>query len=669
MVREHRMNSGSTRRPRRRSGIGPVYVTIGLFVVVLGAIIYATGPNSNGTAQQDVSTASTTDAPEQQPVAPVRAESKHSISEKHAIDETTAITAEAASVSQVDSPNTEDLQRTPAEKSEPVDTTASRAELVDTQLATGELGPAMETARSATDAAERSALMKKIAAVNWQVGEFDTALRSIRQIAVPTEREQAYRERSKAQSLSGGATVDFSELIELILQNTSGEWEDTADEGGSMREFLSGVQVDPRGVLYRLTSVEKKGRLAATGAQARKADLNEELAKPSALRLVSLTRLEQAVSRRLAEGQLVPETMKQLAGLSRIEYVFVYPDEGEIVIGGPAESWQVAADGIPVSTTSGRPTLQLDDLVTVLRTFAPGGTGAFQCLIVPRQENLKTVTEFVAESNAQGALKRGSVERWTEQLQDQLGLQDVVVNGVPLDSRVARVIVEADYRMKLIGIGKLDGGSEIPSYFDLLPQVLQKAPEQVNALRWWMTMKYESVLHSPDENVFSIEGSSVLCQSEDEFITDQGERVHTGKAEAPNRLFAEQFTKNFEQLAERDPVFADLHNVFDLALVAALIRHNRLDERVDWDHGAFASDGAYRPTQYDPAESVMSVVNHRVYNGRDVVVQVAGGVRADLMAVVKDGDTYRKSERLQGELDRGKAPELPTGRWWWDAKK
>ena len=38
------------------------------------------------------------------------------------------------------------------------------------------------------------------------------------------------------------------------------------------------------------------------------------------------------------------------------------------------------------------------------------------------------------------------------------------------DSRAARVIVEADYRMKLIGIGKLEPVAGIPDYFDLLAQ-------------------------------------------------------------------------------------------------------------------------------------------------------------------------------------------------------
>ena len=117
----------------------------------------------------------------------------------------------------------------------------------------------------------------------------------------------------------------------------------------------------------------------------------------------------------------------------------------------------------------------------------------------------------------------------------------------------------------------------------------------------------------------------------------------------------------------RDPVFADLQNVFDLALVAALIRRERADQRLGWDQGVFAAEGDFRTALYEPADELMSVVNHRKYRGKEVVVQVAGGVRGDLMQVVKDDKLFRESPRLASVAKRSKAPKLPQGRWWWDA--
>jgi hypothetical protein len=160
----------------------------------------------------------------------------------------------------------------------------------------------------------------------------------------------------------GGVIADFTTLMNLIQENTSGKWEVVDGEGGTMSPFPTGVRVAPNGLLHKLSTQEHTGELASLGASARKADLNADVARRSELRMVSLTRLEKAVSQRLADGQSVPETMAQLAGLSQVKYVFVYPDANEIVLAGPAEGWQYNAQGQPVAVSNGRPTLQLDDL-------------------------------------------------------------------------------------------------------------------------------------------------------------------------------------------------------------------------------------------------------------------------------------------------------------------
>ena len=462
--------------------------------------------------------------------------------------------------------------------------------------------------------------------------------------------------------------ADFSTLMTLIMENTSGKWEAEDGEGGAMSPFPTGVRVAPGGLLHKLTQEEQTGVLASLGTTARKADLNADVAQRSDLRMVSLTRLEQAVAQRLADGEPVPETMAQLAGLSQIKYVFVYPEANEIVLAGPAEGWQYNAQGQPVAISNGRPTLQLDDLVTVLRTFAKGNAD-FGCSINTRDAGVRALTDYVQKSQSKGAISSVAVKGWVQALQHKLGRQDIEVWGVPGDSRVARVIVEADYRMKLIGIDKLDAGKDIPSYFDLLPIAQQKNVQTMDALRWWLTMKYDGVQHSADKSAFEIAGSSVLCQSENQLLTADGKHVPTGKSEATNRMFAQNFTANYDKLAARDRVFADTQNVFDLALVSALIQHENLDDKAHWDMGAFAPNGAYSPARYAVPKECESVVNHRVYNGKDIVVQVAGGVKGDVMSVVKDKALNTESPRLGNVAQSAKAGDLPAGRWWWDAAR
>ena len=94
------------------------------------------------------------------------------------------------------------------------------------------------------------------------------------------------------------------------------------------------------------------------------------------LRHVALSRLERELATAIAAGHGIPDEMQKLAGLTKVQYVFVYPGEGaepgEIVIAGPAEPWMIDAAGRTVGVATGAPTLLLEDLAAALRGFAPG---------------------------------------------------------------------------------------------------------------------------------------------------------------------------------------------------------------------------------------------------------------------------------------------------------
>ncbi|QDT63159.1 DUF1598 domain-containing protein [Calycomorphotria hydatis] len=631
----------STSGHRRQStGLGILLGSVALFGVVLTTYLLnqPVAPANNdsttvkqATAQEDVLVEQVTEpvaAPQAAPTEPLMVASLEPADTPFAVND----------IKQVVTPDTQ----------------------IEDHLAAGEFGLAMEVAVNAGD----KAALKKIADAQHAAGEFDAARFIIGRMSA-NDRSDYLKKNAGGRSMAGGVGVaDFTELIDLITQNTAGPWLDIDGIGGTIGSYSNGVHVDPNGRLTTLAKVDQTDRLRNLGFAARDAKLNEDMQQPSTLRVVSLTRLENAVSDKMFLGESIPETMRQLAGLTAIQYVIVDEATGELLVAGPAEGWQYDATGRPRGSQSGNPTLQLDDFVTVMRTFAPGAMREFQCLIVPRQENLASVRDYVEQSQSRGPLAAGAGTRnFVNRIEQLLGEQDVEVNGIATNSRVAQVIVEADYRMKLIGIDKLDEGG-IPSYFDLVDPKAAAVPMQ--ALRWWLTVGYDAVLHSPEQNVFEFVGSAVRCQSEDEFIAKDGSRIHTGKSEGPNRVFAQKFTNMYEALAAEDPVFADLKNIFDLALAAAIIDRNGLDSRVNWDRGVFGVGGAYQPLTYAPAKTVPSAVNHRVYNGKDVVVQAAGGVEGDLNRVLDDESVVRVADRLSGMTNV--TENAPATRWWWDAK-
>lgn len=661
MARGQRRASDFTRRTRRGNAPLTVGAAVAAFGLVLGALFFAFDADSPAKPGESTDPVAV-EVPEQLPATP---------------DRTHVPSVPAGESNDLDQPvlaESDFAQESPATLYRPepmVESVTSQtpADRVKAHAEAGEFGLAIDVARNIEDIKQRAVLLKVVADAQIEAGEFAGAMHAIQRIPVPQLRGDACGERALQEALAGGGSLaDFTQLIDLIQQETSGPWVDLDGTGGTISSYDTGVRVDPNGQLALLSQEDYEGRLEDLGIQARKADLNQDMAQPSSLRVVSLTRLEKEIARRLELGQPVLTTMKHLAGLSAVKYVFVDPKTHEIMIAGTAEGWQYNEAGIPVGVDSGKPTLQLDDLVTVMRIFSPSGNQFFNCLIVPRKEGLKKLSEYVERSNQRGALRPGGAVRlFANKCQQELGLQDAVFNGVPLDSRVARVILEADYRMKLIGIDKLDAGPNIPSYFDLLtPEAIKLNPPRLDGLRWWMTMKYDAVLHSPSRTVFEIQGPSVQCLSENELIEKDGDRIHTGQADPTNQMFAQNFTQHYGELAERDLVFADLKNIFDLSLVAALMHRERLVTNTERGYGVFTSGGEYETAQFEPAKTVMSVVNHKVYNGKDIIVQVAGGVRADLVAVLKDDKIYRESSRLDSLQQQ--APQLPEGRWWWDVK-
>ena len=144
----------------------------------------------------------------------------------------------------------------------------------------------------------------------------------------------------------------------------------------TVQQPVFGVAVDAEGVLTAKTFPAPGGALRLKRLMAAKAALPGDVAKPAAFRKVSLVRLAAAMQKRLDAGQPLNETMNQLAGLQRVQFVFLFPDQRDIVIAGPAEGWVKEGSGRVVGITTGAPTLRVEDLAVAMRAYPPNGPAA-----------------------------------------------------------------------------------------------------------------------------------------------------------------------------------------------------------------------------------------------------------------------------------------------------
>jgi hypothetical protein len=539
--------------------------------------------------------------------------------------------------------------------------------LLRRHLEAGEFGPAQQLAFGA-DAGARDRLLNQIALAQAAAGGRRASVGTAGLIADDLARTAAMNGIASQPAggflgRGGAALADFDSLMNLITSTIAPESWDDVGGPGAVEPFPGGVFVDGDGVLRKALIEAGDTRLSALRTSAIESIGNVDVRRASAMRKVSVTRLERHLQARAALGLPADESMLTLAGLQKIQYVFVYPETRDIVIAGPAGNWTTDVEGRPLSMETGRPLMHLDDLVVVLRN-AFDGDGRFGCSITPKQENLLRTKAFL-ETSAGKAIKPTQRDSWLEDLRKTVGKQDIQVFGIDPRTRTARVIVEADYRMKLVGMGLEEGVLGVTSYLALLEA--GEVDQPMNVLRWWFTLNYDALRTTENHDAYELHGQGVKVLSENEFLNETGERVHTGKSDEPTAEFAHTFTKHFPELAKKYPIYAELQNIFDLALVASLLQGENAPELIDWKMPYFGPNGKYQPQLGLSPMQVESVINHRVMTKSKFVAGVSGGVTVDPKEYVT-AENIKLDEYGGLKAARGNsAPKnVPANAWWWD---
>ena len=427
----------------------------------------------------------------------------------------------------------------------------------------------------------------------------------------------------------------------------------------SAQQF-AGIDIDADNVL-RVRSIDPQLRMMQLKA-AQKA--NPAAMTVSPMRKVSLNRLEAAVAASLAENKPLDTMELNVAGLTRVEYVIYLPGSQDIVLAGPAESIITDGDGRNVGIRSGNPTVKLEDLIVALRAFRPGQNDSpvIGCSIDPTTEGLAAMQTYFNQFGGQMP-SNISAETIAGNMKRSLGLQTVTVLGVPATTRFAQTLVEADYRMKLIGIGLERPAVRMRTWVDRVPASARSA----NSLqRWYFVASYDSVKVSPDAMVLQLDGQGCKLIGADERVDRQGNRIQTGAAgDAASRGFTGEFTSKFDQIAETIPVFYHMRNLIDLSVVAAHIRAQDMYSAAGWDLGVFNDEAKLSVESANAPEQVETAVNAVWKSGR-LMTPIGGGIQISTSAIL-DKDDLITTESLQQQQSAATAPaNLTAGQWWWD---
>lgn len=427
----------------------------------------------------------------------------------------------------------------------------------------------------------------------------------------------------------------------------------------NQNQNANGIVIDAEGVVRPALARDTS---AAVARKQREAFVNEMLSSDlqaySELRMVSLPRLERSIAAALDAGTPLTEEMQHLAGLQRIEFVFVNPDEHDVVLAGPAEGFAPDAGGRMVGLTTGRPPLKLDDLLAGWRAVLRGDA-SIGCSIDPDEARLAALQDFAAR-NSSPTSAAGARRRFA-QMAEVLGMENVDVWGVPQDSHFSRVLVEADYRMKRISLGAEPSGvRSVRSHLSLL------TPSGNSMQRWWFAPLYDSITASDDGNAYQLAGQRVQLLSQEEHLAEDGSTTDAAFTRASTQKFAQLFTEHYEELAAASPVFAELQNLFDIAVVAALVRKQRVFERAGW-RADLLLDAQRLPLEVVAApRSVPSEAMTRPAQ-RGSMLGLVGGVTLDPFDVVDTLTTEGpEAEATAAQFQRSSIPPQDEQRWWWD---
>jgi hypothetical protein len=440
------------------------------------------------------------------------------------------------------------------------------------------------------------------------------------------------------------------------------------DDGGTIgTDAFSGVAVDADGVLKRSIARDATGQLMRTRVEQSRAALGADLSKPSKLRKISLTRLIKLIDKAIAEGHGPDEAMLHLAGLTRVRYVFYYPQTKDIVLAGPAEGWVETPDGRMVGWESGQPIMQLEDLAVALRTFAPEGkkNPLVYCSIDPTEDGLARMQQFLSQvgRQIQPGNEAAAEQFIAEGLRDSLGLQVITVGGVPASTHFAQVMVEADYRMKLIGIGLEQPPVNIATFVAMAnPAAMAR-----NALqRWYFVPDYQRIKVTEDGLAAEFVGAGVKLVGEDEVVTKTGARQQVASQSGASRKFTRSFTEKYNQLAERAPVYGQLRNCVDLLVAAAFMQQHDLYAQAGITLGALGAESQYSVETYNAPKQVAAAVNSMWKRNR-LMTPVGGGVEIRANMAVDSANTVADDDGAVAEAkDSLDLSKLPANQWWWD---
>jgi hypothetical protein len=180
--------------------------------------------------------------------------------------------------------------------------------------------------------------------------------------------------------------------------------------------------------------------------------------------------------------------------------------------------------------------------------------------------------------------------------------------------------------------------------------------------RFWMAASYEPLLRDAEGLAWKLQGPGVKTLADDDPMTSSAAKNlngrHRGKSLAEK--WADSMTAKYDPLSNALPVFAELRNCMDLAVISALLVKEDLPGKSRCDLSLLLDEKRVQVAEYEVPKTVVSQAS-LVKKGQQWIVGVSGGVEIDSWSILDRVEVDSKLDNVRMQS----APET-IDRWWWD---
>ncbi len=294
--------------------------------------------------------------------------------------------------------------------------------------------------------------------------------------------------------------------------------------------------------------------------------------------------------------------------------------------------------------------------MAALRAAFDQEQNVISCSIDPQPEGVQQMQSYLNQISRDRSATRNP-DRLARAIEERLGLQTITLTGIDPTTRLAGVLVAADYRMKRLAMGFEP--SPVPGMPSFLHMI--RNPRGSNMMpRWWIEDDYEALLTDGEGLAWQLRGRGVKVLTEDELVANDGTREATGKVNPLAKKWADTMTAKYDQLSARLPVFGDLRNCMDASVISELIASEKLHEKAGFDLSTLLNPKFFSLSQHPAPRHVPSQVSYR-HTRNHLVLTASGGVQIRSMQVAR---RHELSQGLAADRDQAAAPA--GAKWWWD---